>query len=138
MSSQMRSAPEDLNTDTSSTTTTTEVLSNSGVNVEPITLIFEMSSSNDSTRIQAELEKALIEKGIASDVKFGVVLILVGPRDSSPEAQSIAIDRSNEIAGALETWDRLTTRFWVNGSGSDRGINYPEVKVRLLEDLSNP
>ena len=134
----MRSAPEDLNSDTSSTTTTTEVLSNSGVNVEPIELIFKISSSTDSKRIQTELESALMQNGIAPEVKFGVVLVLVGPEDGSPEAQSIAIKRSNEIAQALKPWDRLTTRYWVNGSGSYNKLVYPEVQVRLLEDLSNP
>jgi hypothetical protein len=141
MSSQMRSAPVDLATDvstTTTTTTTTEVLSNSGVSVEPIELIFEISSSTDSLRIQAELERALTQKGISPNIRFGVVLVLAGPIDSSQEAQSSAQERSRQIARALETWDRLTPRYWVNGNGSDKGINYPEVKVRLLEDLSNP
>ena len=137
ISSQMRSAPVDLITDVSATTTT-EVLSNSGVSVEPIELIFEISSSTNSMRIQAELENALIKQGISPKVKFGVVLILAGPSDSSLEAQSSAQERSRQIARALETWDRLTPRYWVNGNGSDKDIDYPEVKVRLLEDLSNP
>ena len=137
MSSQMRSAPVDLTTDVS-TTTTTEVLSNSGVSVEPIELIFEISSSTDSLRIQAELESALAQKGISPNIKFGVVLVLAGPSDSSQEAQSSAQERSRQIARTLETWDRLTPRYWVNGNGSDKGINYPMVKVRLLEDLSKP
>ena len=136
MSSQMRSAPVDLTTDVS--TTTTEVLSNSGVSVEPIELIFEISSSTDSLRIQAELESALTQKGISPNIKFGVVLVLAGPSDSSQEAQSSAQERSRQIARTLETWDRLTPRYWVNGNGSDKGINYPMVKVRLLEDLSKP
>ena len=138
MSSQMRSAPVDLNTDVSTTTTTTEVLNNSGVSVEPIELIFEISSSTDSLRIQAELESALTQKGISPNIKFGVVLVLAGPSDSSQEAQSSAQERSRQIARTLETWDRLTPRYWVNGNGSDKGINYPMVKVRLLEDLSKP
>lgn len=139
MSSQMRSAPVDLITDVSATTTTTtEVLSNSGVSVEPIELIFEISSSTDSIRIQAELENALTQKGIASDIKFGVVLVLVGPKDSSPEAIKIAQERSQEIEIALEPWRRLTVRHWVNGSGSDGKVPYSFVKVRLLEDLSKP
>ena len=138
MSSQMRSAPVDLNTDVSTTTTTTEVLNNSGVSVEPIELIFEISSSTDSLRIQAELESALTQKGISPTIKFGVVLVLAGPSDSSQEAQSSAQERSRQIARTLETWDRLTPRYWVNGNGSDKGINYPMVKVRLLEDLSKP
>ena len=138
MSSQMRSAPVDLNTDVSPTTTTTEVLNNSGVSVEPIELIFEISSSTDSLRIQAELESALTQKGISPNIKFGVVLVLAGPSDSSQEAQSSAQERSRQIARTLETWDRLTPRYWVNGNGSDKGINYPMVKVRLLEDLSKP
>ena len=137
MSSQMRSAPVDLTTDVS-TTTTIEVLSNSGVSVEPIELIFEISSSTDSLRIQAELESALTQKGISPTIKFGVVLVLAGPSDSSQEAQSSAQERSRQIARTLETWDRLTPRYWVNGNGSDKGINYPMVKVRLLEDLSKP
>ena len=138
MSSQMRSAPVDLTTDVSTTTTTTEVLNNSGVSVEPIELIFEISSSTDSLRIQAELESALTQKGISPNIKFGVVLVLAGPSDSSQEAQSSAQERSRQIARTLETWDRLTPRYWVNGNGSDKGINYPMVKVRLLEDLSKP
>ena len=139
MSSQMRSAPVDLTTDVSATsTTTTEVLSDSGVSVEPIELIFEISSSTDSLRIQAELESALTQKGISPNIKFGVVLVLAGPSDSSQEAQSSAQERSRQIARTLETWDRLTPRYWVNGNGSDKGINYPMVKVRLLEDLSKP
>ena len=138
MSSQMRSAPVDLTTDVSTTTTTTEVLNNSGVSVEPIELIFEISSSTDSLRIQAELESALTQKGISPTIKFGVVLVLAGPSDSSQEAQSSAQERSRQIARTLETWDRLTPRYWVNGNGSDKGINYPMVKVRLLEDLSKP
>jgi hypothetical protein len=140
MSSQMRSAPVDLATDvsTTTTTTTTEVLSNSGVSVEPIELIFEISSSTDSLRIQAELERALTQKGISPNIRFGVVLVLAGPIDSSQEAQSSAQERSRQIARALETWDRLTPRYWVNGNGSDKGINHPRVKIRLLEDLSKP
>ncbi len=133
----MRSAPADL-TSESTTTTTTQVMSNSGVSVKPIELIFKMSSSTDLLRIQAELESALTQKGISSNIRFGVVLVLAGPSDSSPEAQSSAQERSRQIARALETWDRLTPRHWVNGNGSDNDINYPEVKVRLLEDLSNP
>ena len=139
MSSQIRSAPVDLITDVSATTTTTtEVLSNSGVSVEPIELIFEISSSTDSLRIQAELERALTQKGISPNIRFGVVLVLAGPIDSSQEAQSSAQERSRQIARALETWDRLTPRYWVNGNGSDKGINHPRVKIRLLEDLSKP
>ena len=139
MSSQIRSAPVDLITDVSATTTTTtEVLSNSGVSVEPIELIFEMSSGTDSLRIQAELESALAQKGISPNIKFGVVLVLAGTSDSSQEAQSSAQERSRQIARALETWDRLTPRYWVNGNGSDKGINHPRVKIRLLEDLSKP
>jgi len=133
----MRSAPADL-TSESTTTTTTQVMSNSGVSVKPIELIFKMSSSTDLLRIQAELESALTQKGISSNIRFGVVLVLAGPSDSSPEAQSSAQERSRQIARALETWDRLTPRYWVNGNGSDKDINFPEVKVRLLEDLSNP
>ena len=138
MSSQMRSAPADLNTDAPSTTTTTEVSSNSGVNVDPIELIFEISSSTDSVRIQTELEKALTQKGIASDIKFGVVLVLVGPEDSSPDSIKTAQEKSREIEIALEPWRRLTDRHWVNGSGSDGKVPYRFVKVRLLEDLSKP
>jgi hypothetical protein len=137
MSSQMSSAPADLTTE-ATTTTTTQVMSNSGVSVKPIELIFEMSSGTDSLRIQAELESALAQKGISPNIKFGVVLVLAGPSDSSQEAQSSAQERSRQIARALETWDRLTPRYWVNGNGSDKDITYPKVKVRLLEDLSKP
>ena len=137
MSSQMSSAPADLTTEPT-TTTTTQVMSNSGVSVKPIELIFEMSSGTDSLRIQAELESALAQKGISPNIKFGVVLVLAGPSDSSQEAQSSAQERSRQIARTLETWDRLTPRYWVNGNGSDKSINYPMVKVRLLEDLSKP
>jgi hypothetical protein len=137
MSSQIRSLPEDLNLNLS-TTTTTEVFGNSGVSVKPIELIFEMSSSSNSKQIVEELENALTDQGVSPIVKFGVVLVLAGPSDRSPEAQSSAQERSRQIARALEKWGRLTARYWVNGNGSDQGIEYPKVKVRLLEDLSTP
>jgi hypothetical protein len=137
MSSQMRSTPVSQDIDPSSPTTTA-VLSNSGVSVEPIEVVFRMSSSTNSSRVQAELERALTKNGISQNIRFGVVLILAGPSDSSLEAQKAAQARSREIASAMESWSRLTPRFWVNGNGSDDDLEYPEVKVRLLEDLYNP
>lgn len=133
----MRSAPASQDTEPSSPTTT-EVLNISGVSVEPIEVTLRMSSSTSPSRIQAELEGALIKKGISPNIRFGVVLILAGPSDSSLEAQSLAQERSRQIANALETWIRLTPRHWVNGNVSDNNLDYPEVKIRLLEDLSNP
>ena len=137
MSSQMRSAPASQDAEPSSPTTT-EVLNISGVSVEPIEVTLRMSSSTSPSRIQAELEGALIKKGISPTIRFGVVLVLAGPSDSSLEAQSLAQERSRQIANALETWIRLTPRHWVNGNVSDNNLDYPEVKIRLLEDLSNP
>ena len=71
-------------------------------------------------------------------MKFGVVLILAGATDDSSEAQLIAQQKSEQIEQALLAWDRLTLNRWVNGSGSDKGIKDPQIKVRLLQDLTNP
>ena len=139
MSSQMRSTPADLQNESSITTTTMNPNSaSSGVSVEPITVIFELSSNLSPSQVQAKLEDALAKKGVPTGMKFGVVLILAGVTDSSPEAQEVAQKKSKEIEIALSSWNRLTTNRWVNGSGSDKGIKDPEIKVRLLQDLTNP
>ena len=139
MSSQMRSTPDDLPNESSITTTTiNQNAASSGVSVEPIELIFELSSILSPSQVQAKLEDALAKKGVPTGMKFGVVLILAGVTDSSPEAQEVAQKKSKEIERALSAWNRLTTNRWVNGSGSDKGLKDPEIKVRLLQDLTNP
>ena len=139
MSSQMRSTPAEMSNESSVATTTTNPDSaSSGVSVEPITVIFELSSNLNAAQVQAKLEDALAKQGVPSGMKFGVVLILAGATDSSSEAQLIAQQKSEQIEQALLAWDRLTLNRWVNGSGSDKGIKDPQIKVRLLQDLTNP
>ena len=101
-------------------------------------MIFELSSNLNAAQVQAKLEDALAKQGVPSGMKFGVVLILAGATDSSSEAQLIAQQKSEQIEQALLAWDRLTLNRWVNGSGSDKGIKDPQIKVRLLQDLTNP
>ena len=139
MSSQMRSTPAEMSNESSITTTTTNPNSaSSGVSVEPITVIFELSSNLNPAQVQAKLEDALAKQGVPSGMKFGVVLILAGVTDSSSEAQEVAQKKSKEIERSLSTWDRLTLNRWVNGSGFDKSLKDPIMKVRLLQDLTNP
>ena len=139
MSSQMRSTPAEMSNESSITTTTTNPNSaSSGVSVEPITVIFELSSNLNPAQVQAKLEDALAKKGVPSGMKFGVVLILAGATDDSSEAQLVAQQKSEQIEQALLAWDRLTLNRWVNGSGFDKSLKDPIMKVRLLQDLTNP
>ena len=134
------SVPPPSTTTTSITTTTTSEIEteNIGVSVEAKVIIVRISNPGDATQIFDEIEAELRNQGVPAYMKFGVVLIYAGVTDESQYAQKEAQDRSEKIEESLESWGRLTAKRWISGSMHDSSVLYPDVKFKLLEDLSNP
>lgn len=109
-----------------------------GVSVAPKEIIVRISDSGDPTQIFKEIEAELRNQGIPENMKFGVVLIYAGPTEKSLDALKEADKRSKKIEESLQSWGRLTDKRWVGGKQHDSSLNYPYVKFKLLEDLSNP
>ena len=141
MSSKLESSVSSSDTATSTTSTTTpisEIELSYGVSVDPQEITVRISDPSDATQIFNEIEAELKRQGVPESMKFGVVLIYAGVTDESQDAEKKAQDRSEEIEESLESWGRLTDKRWISGGMHDSSVLYPDVKFKLLEDLSNP
>ena len=138
MSSKLQfSVPSDETT-TTTTMPISEIETSYGVSVDPKEITVRISDPGNATQIFNEIETKLRSQGVPENMKFGVVLIYAGVTDESQYAENEARSRSKKIEESLKNWGRLTDKRWVSGKMSDKAVSYPNVKFKLLEDLSNP
>jgi hypothetical protein len=141
MSSQLQSSVsngETIPTTTTTTLPTAEIATIYGVSVDPKEITVRISDPSNAIQIFNEIEKELKSQGVPENLKFGVVLVYAGVTDDSQDAENEARSRSTKIEESLKNWGRLTNKRWVTGKMSDKAVSYPNVKFKLLEDLSNP
>lgn len=126
-------------TTTITTTTTSKIeTKKDGVSVNPKVIIVRISNPDKAAQIFDEIKAELKNQGVPEYIKFGVVLIYAGVTDDSQYAEKEAQDRSEKIEKSLKSWGRLTDKRWISGGMHDSSVLYPDVKFKLLEDLSNP
>lgn len=137
---------EDISAESSTTSTTTtidsETSTNRGVIPEPIEITVSLQGNNPTRdALLRAIQAGLAKKNIPREVEFGVIYVLTGIQEDTVDGRRRATSRALFIAEELKAVaregnaesDQLKSWLYVL-HGHSSGIRYPEVSLKMFPD----
>lgn len=118
-----------------STTTIPQAEVGAGVSPEPYVVTVEIRPTFQISEITNRLNAALIEAGVPTSERFGVVLIYAGVKEDTVGGRQEAVQRARGLRSKFResNWERLKVWTYYE-AGSDTSLAYPMVKLKLFPD----